>query len=60
MKNAVMTLATEAALLTPDNPKVAAAIFKEILEKIRRVKVRTPSRLKLYGVEQNLIIDYNR
>jgi len=55
-----MTLATEAALLTPDNPKVAAAIFKEILEKIRRVKVRTPSRLKLYGVEQNLIIDYNR
>lgn len=41
-KNSVMALATEAAILTPDNPKVAAALFKEILDEIRRVKYYRP------------------
>lgn len=41
-KNAVMALAAEAAILTPDKPKVAAAIFNEILEEIRRVKYYRP------------------
>lgn len=41
-KNAVMTLATEAAILTPDNPRVAIRIFKEVLEEIRRVKYYRP------------------
>ena len=41
-KNAVMALAAEAAILTPDKPKVAAALFKEIIEEIRRVKYYRP------------------
>jgi hypothetical protein len=41
-KNSVMALAAEAAILAPDKPKVAAAIFNEILEEIRRVKYYRP------------------
>ncbi len=41
-KNAVMTLAAEAAILTPDKPEVAVVLFKEILEEIRRVKYYRP------------------
>lgn len=41
-KNSVMALAAEAAIMAPDKPNVAAAIFKEILEEIRRVKYYRP------------------
>lgn len=41
-KNAVMTLAAEAAILAPDNPRGAIKIFKEVLEEIRRVKYYRP------------------
>jgi hypothetical protein len=37
-KNAIMTLAAEAAVLVPDLPKKAAVIFSEILHAIARVK----------------------
>ena len=47
-KNAIMTFASEAAVLVPDNPEKAIEIFKEILDEISRVKyyrhkVRRPS-----------------
>ena len=41
-KNAVMTLASEAAILVPDDPQTAAAIFEEILDGIARVKYYRP------------------
>jgi hypothetical protein len=37
-KNAIMTLAAEAAILVPDDPKRAVQIFSEILRAISRVK----------------------
>ena len=43
-KHAVMLLALEAAILTPANPKVAAKIFKGLLEEIRRVKYYRPKK----------------
>jgi hypothetical protein len=41
-KNAIMTLATEAAILVPDDPQRAVEIFGEILEAISRVKYYRP------------------
>ncbi len=41
-KNAVMTLADEAAILLPDDPQTAARIFTEVLEEIARVKYYRP------------------
>jgi hypothetical protein len=41
-KNAMMTLAAEAAILTPDNAELAVEIFKEVLTEIRRVKYYRP------------------
>ncbi|MCP4104651.1 MAG: IS4 family transposase [Desulfobacteraceae bacterium] len=41
-KNAVMTLASEAAVLVPDDPEKAAEIFNEILSEIARVKYYRP------------------
>lgn len=41
-KNAVMTLASEAAVLVPDFPDKAAAIFNEIIQEISRVKYYRP------------------
>ena len=43
-KNAIMTLAAEAAALAPDDPAKAAAIFSEILAAISRVKYYRPKR----------------
>ncbi|MEN6437196.1 MAG: IS4 family transposase, partial [Syntrophobacter sp.] len=37
-KNCIMTLATEAAILVPDDPQKAVVIFTEILHAIARVK----------------------
>jgi hypothetical protein len=42
MKNAVITLAVEAAILAPENPAVALKIFEEILHEIARVKYYVP------------------
>lgn len=36
-KNAIMTLASEAAVLAPDDPVRAIGVFQELLEEIRRV-----------------------
>ena len=41
-KNAVMTLASEAAVLVPDDPQQAVVIFSEIIEAIERVKYYRP------------------
>ena len=41
-KNAILTLASEAAFLVPDDPQRAASIFKEILLEIARVKYYRP------------------
>lgn len=41
-KNAIMTLAAEAAMLAPDDPEKAVEIFSEILEAISRVKYYRP------------------
>ncbi len=41
-KNAVMTLASEAAMLLPDDPQTAAKIFGEVLAEIARVKYYRP------------------
>jgi len=41
-KNAIMTLASEAAILTPHNPEKAIDIFNEILTEIERVKYYRP------------------
>jgi hypothetical protein len=36
-KNAIMTLASEAAVLTPDDPERAISVFQDVLAEIRRV-----------------------
>ncbi len=41
-KNAIMTLAAEAAVLVPDDPQTAVEIFNEILLAISRVKYYRP------------------
>lgn len=41
-KNAIMVLASEAAVLVPDNPEKAAQIFSEILDQIAAVKYYRP------------------
>jgi len=41
-KNAIMTLAAEAAVLAPDNPDKAVEIFSELLAAISRVKYYRP------------------
>lgn len=41
-KNAIMALASEAAVLVPDNPKKAIDIFNEVLLEISRVKYYRP------------------
>jgi hypothetical protein len=41
-KNAIITLAAEAAFLVPEDPKKAVKIFKEILHDILRVKYYPP------------------
>ena len=43
-KNAVLTLASEAALFVPDDPQKAITIFEEILVEIARVKYYRPKR----------------
>ena len=43
-KNAIMTLAAEAAVLAPDDPDKAVEIFSEILAAISRVKYYRPKR----------------
>ena len=43
-KNAVMTLAAEAAILAPHAPEDAVKIFKEVLLQIRRIKYYRPLR----------------
>ena len=43
-KNAIMTLASEAAILAPDDPDKAVEIFSEILAAISRVKYYRPKR----------------
>lgn len=43
-KNAIMTLATEAAVLTADDPEQAIEIFQSILQEIYRVKYYRPKR----------------
>ena len=37
-KNAIMTLASEAAVLVPDDPQMAVTIFSEVLKAIARVR----------------------
>lgn len=41
-KNAVISLAVDAAVLTPNNPEVAIRMFDEILEEMARVKYYKP------------------
>lgn len=41
-KNAIMTLASDAAVLVPDEPEKAIEIFNEIIEEISRVKYYRP------------------
>jgi len=41
-KHAIMTLASDAALLAPEKPEVAIAIFQEVLTEIARVKYYRP------------------
>jgi hypothetical protein len=41
-KNAIMNLASEAALLVPDDPQKAVQIFNELLREISRVKYYRP------------------
>lgn len=43
-KNAVMTLAHDAAVLTPDKPAIAVKIFTEIINQIARVKYYPPQK----------------
>ncbi len=46
-KNAVMTLADEAAILLPDDPQTAARIFREVIKEIARVKYYRPKKARL-------------
>ena len=41
-KNAIVTLASEAAILAPDDPEKAVLIFEEIITEISRVKYYRP------------------
>lgn len=41
-KNAIMTLASEAAVLTSSNPEKTVAILKEIIKELTRVKYYRP------------------
>ena len=41
-KNAIITLASEAAFLVPDDPMKAVTIFREVLLEISRVKYYRP------------------
>ncbi|MFH1147820.1 MAG: IS4 family transposase [Pseudomonadota bacterium] len=41
-KNTIMTLASEAAVLTSDDPEKAIAIFREIIKELARVKYYRP------------------
>ena len=41
-KNAIVTLASEAAILAPDDPEKAVLIFDEIITEISRVKYYRP------------------
>ena len=41
-KNAIMALASDAAVLVPDNPEKAIDIFNEVLLEISRVKYYRP------------------
>jgi hypothetical protein len=43
-KNAIMTLASEAAVLAPEDPATAVIIFNDILQAISRVKYYRPKR----------------
>lgn len=43
-KNAIMTLASEAALLVAEQPEIALRVFRDILSEISRVKYYRPSR----------------
>jgi hypothetical protein len=43
-KNAIMTLASEAAVLAPEDPATAVIIFSDILQAISRVKYYRPKR----------------
>ena len=43
-KNSVITLASDAALLVPDNPEIVIKIFNEILAEISRVKYYRPKK----------------
>jgi hypothetical protein len=43
-KNAVMTLAAEAAVLAADNPEKAISVFQDILEEFRRVVYYRPKK----------------
>ena len=45
-KNAVFTLASEAALLVPDDAERAVTIFTEVLKEIARVKYYRPKKLR--------------
>ncbi len=41
-KNAILTLASEAALLVPENPEQALVIFQEVLREMARVTYYRP------------------
>ena len=41
-KHAILTLASEAALLLPEDPEKAVAIFQEVLSELARVKYYRP------------------
>lgn len=43
-KNAVMALASDAALLAPERPELAIAIFREVLDEIARVRYYHPKK----------------
>jgi hypothetical protein len=43
-KNAIMTLASEAAVLVPDDPAGAISVFQDLLEEIRRVIYYRPKK----------------
>ncbi len=45
-KNAIMVLASEAAVLIPDNPEKAVSIFSEILDRIAAVKYYRPKKTR--------------
>ena len=42
-KNAILTLASDAALLVPHNPEQAVVIFHEVLQEMARVKYYRPN-----------------